>query len=994
MAKIITVNSCHSGLRLLDFGESLNPLSKISLMSYNRMSSSRIICQLALALALCYMPLLAHGADDIFVTGYVYDDLMHMPIPTATIDVIDASDSTAVVSTTANWTYQNYDYIEDTGGFGLDLPRKHYIFIVRNDGYEPQTLDIDLTKLGKRQFNHELDPIYLTRERVHKLNEVSVTATKVKFYNRGDTIVYNADAFQLAEGSMLDALIEQLPGVTLDDNGVIKVNGRTVESLILNGKDFFNGNKELMLKNIGSYMVKNVEVYEKAGFRSEIAGTDVGDSRYVMDVKLKREYMMGISMNAEAGYGSDNRYLGRIFAMGFTPTAQIASFFNANNLNESQKPDKYSSWDPEAMPTGVTRTVAGGVDYNVTPNSRWTFRGSASATHSHETDGTDIVQENYLSGGNTYTYRFNRLNNRSLALETDHAVEYKRPGRYGMQLKPYFRYARRNNHAEDVSAELNAAYNDVTMEFIRNIYAGNSSAAIGNLINRRIETDRVKSRSFNTGGSLMQTFNIPRTGDLLSLEVYGGYDNRRDERFNHYDINFGADPAPADAADRYYKNYPQFHSNFGVQARYSLIINKGLSFNFGYGFEHLYGHETSSLFSIEEEASGSIDEQLPSAMQYLAGFDRDNSYVSRETTDRHKLYAGIHLNKKINGTDNFTMQYRFPLSIDRQRLRYNRGDIDANIERTSAVLDFGNMYFHVSNSKRNFGLNWDLKSQKPSMVSMVDFTDATNPLFIRKGNPGLKNALKFNGKAYYGFSFGHKRNSLSFTAFFDITDNALAYGYTYDSATGVRTGSYHNVKGNLGGSGSIKYTLNANQFYFSNRLEGGRRTSVDLVGYDSPTLARSKVYDLNFSDEMLFSYYFGDNEVSANFSGTNNRFSSNLADFTNQNTWTFRSGVSLLCNLPANFQVSTDFTVFNRRGYTDAALNSDNFIWNARLTYKALKGQLLLMLDGYDMLHDLSNVSYTMNAQARTETIRTVLPRYFMLHLQWRFNYIPKKAKR
>ena len=334
------------------------------------------------------------------------------------------------------------------------MPRKHYILKVWNDGYEPQTLDLDLTKLGKRQFQLNLDPIYLTRERSHNLNEVSVTATKVKFYNRGDTIVYNADAFQLAEGSMLDALIEQLPGVTLDENGVIKVNGRAVESLILNGKDFFNGNKELMLKNIGSYMVKNVEVYDKAGFRSEIAGTDIGDGRYVMDVKLKREYMMGINMNTEAGYGSDNRYLGRIFAMGFTPTAQISAYFNANNLNESQKPQMYSSWTPEQMPTGVTRTLAGGVDYNVTPNDRWTFRGSASATHTHETDGTDVVQENYLSGGNTYTYRFNRLDNRRLALETDHAVEYKRPGHYGMQLKPYFRYARYDNHANDVSAEL------------------------------------------------------------------------------------------------------------------------------------------------------------------------------------------------------------------------------------------------------------------------------------------------------------------------------------------------------------------------------------------------------------------------------------------------------------------------------------------------------------------------------------------------------------
>lgn len=938
----------------------------------------------------------AHGADNIVVSGYVYDDQLHMPIPTATIDVIDAADSTAVASTTANWKYQNNDYIENTGGFSLELPRKRYIFKVWNDGYEPQTFDLDLTKLGKRQFKLKLDPIYLTHERRHELNEVSVTATKVKFYNRGDTIVYNADAFQLAEGSMLDALIEQLPGVTMDDNGVIKVNGRTVESLILNGKDFFNGNKELMLKNIGSYMVKNVEVYDKAGFRSEIAGTDVGDGQYVMDVKLKREYMMGVNMNTEAGYGSDNRYLGRIFVMGFTPTAQISAYFNANNLNESQKPRIYSRWTPEQMPTGVTRTLAGGVDYNVTPDARWTFRGSASATHTHETDGTDMVQENYLSGGNTYAYRFNRQDNRRLALETDHAVEYKRPGQYGMQLKPYFRYARRDNRADNVGAEFNSAFNDMTMEFIRNIYDGNSTAALGNLINRRIETDRLKGHSLNTGGNLMQTFNIPRTDDLLTLEVYGGYDNRHFERFNHFDINFGADPEPADVANRYYKNYPQFHSNVGAQAKYSLIINRGLSFDFSYAFEHLYGKETSSLFNIAEEAVGSgfADGKLPSAIQYQTGFDRDNSYISRETTDRHKLYAGVRVWQKYNESDRFWMQYRFPLSIDRQRLHYTRGYINANLTRTSAVLDFGNLFIQTGNDKKGFWLNWDLKSVKPDMVSMVDFTDATNPLFIRKGNPDLKNALKFSVDMSYKFSFGYQsRNQLRFCADFGLTDNALSYGYTYDSATGIRTGSYHNVKGNLGGHGQIIYRFNSNGFYIYNKLQGGRRTSVDLVGYDSPELIRSKVYDLNFSDDMYFSYSFGGNEVSANFSGTNNRYSSNLADFTNQNTWTFRTGVSLLYNLPANFQISTDFTVFNRRGYIDAALNTDNFIWNARLTYTALKGQLLLMLDGYDMLHNLSNVSYTMNAQARTETIRTVLPRYFMFHLQWRFNHIPQKPK-
>lgn len=940
---------------------------------------------------------MAENAGDIIVLGTVFDETWHMPISTANVCIIDPADSSVVATSTSGGRIQYGERIEYTGEYSLgNLSRRNYILKVWNDGYEPQTLDLDLTKLGKRQFEYETAPIYLARERRHQLNEVSVTATKVKFYNRGDTIVYNADAFQLAEGSMLDALIEQLPGVTIDDGGVIKVNGRTVESLILNGKDFFNGNKELMLKNIGSYMVRNVEVYDKAGFGSEIAGTDIGDGQYVMDVKLKREYMMGLNMNTEAGYGSDNRYLGRIFAMGFTLTAQISAYFNANNLNESQKPQIYSRWTPEQMPTGVTRTLAGGVDYNVTPDERWTFRGSASATHTHETDGTDIVQENYFSGGNTYTYRFNRLDNRRLALETDHTVEYKRPGHYGMQLKPYFRYACYDNQAEDVSAELNAAFNDMTMEFIRNIYAGNSAAALGNLINRRIETDRYKGHSLNTGGNLMQTINIPRTVDLLTFELYGAYDNRHDERFNHFDINFSADPVPVDVANRYSMNFPQYHSNIGAQAKYSLIINRGLSFDFGYAFEHLYGKETSSLFNIAEEAAGYgfTDGKLPSAIQYQTGFDRGNSYISRETTDRHKLYASIRVWQKYNESDRFWMHYRFPLNIDRDRLHYTRGDINTTLTRISAVMDFGNMFIQTGNDKKGFWLNWDLKSLKPDMVSMVDFIDATNPLFIRKGNPNLKNALKFSVDMNYKFSFGYQsRNQLRFCADFDLTDNALSYGYTYDSATGIRTGSYHNVKGNLGGNAEVIYTFGANGFSVYNKLKGGRRTSVDLVGYDSPELTHSKVYDLNFSDLMHFTYSFGGNQVSANFSGTNNRYSSNLTDFTDQNTWTFRTGVSLLYNLPANFQISTDFTVFNRRGYTDAALNSDNFIWNARITYTALKGQLLLMLDGYDMLHNLSNVSYAINAQARTETIRTVLPRYFMFHLQWRFSHIPQKKK-
>ena len=92
---------------------------------------------------------------------------------------------------------------------------------------------------------------------------MTVKATKVKIYTRGDTVVYNADAFQLAEGSMLDALIRQLPGVELKDDGRILVNGRYVENLLLNGEDFFYGLPSVLLDFLPAYAVYDVKVYDK-----------------------------------------------------------------------------------------------------------------------------------------------------------------------------------------------------------------------------------------------------------------------------------------------------------------------------------------------------------------------------------------------------------------------------------------------------------------------------------------------------------------------------------------------------------------------------------------------------------------------------------------------------------------------------------------------------------------------------------------------------------
>ena len=234
------------------------------------------------------------------------------------------------------------------------------------------------------------------------LGEVTVKATKVKIYTRGDTVVYNADAFQLAEGSMLDALIRQLPGVELKDDGRILVNGRYVENLLLNGEDFFKGEPSVMLENLPAYAVKDVKVYDKDGKLSEFLGRKTGDEELVMDVRLKREYSVGWLANAEGAYGTEERYRARLFGLRFTPHTRFSAFANVNNMNENRQPGYNGEWSPAQLTGGLRSNKNFGVNYMVNEkDGKYKLNGSASYMH-YDTDvRSQTTGVNFLPDGDT-----------------------------------------------------------------------------------------------------------------------------------------------------------------------------------------------------------------------------------------------------------------------------------------------------------------------------------------------------------------------------------------------------------------------------------------------------------------------------------------------------------------------------------------------------------------------------------------------------------------
>lgn len=246
----------------------------------------------------------------------VLDKLTETELYGADFKLIDARTDSVIKSGKASRQWEERGRIVKTSSFKIkDIPfRGQYQLILSCPGYEDSFTEIDGTALDSKQFVLILENILLERK-ARVLKEVTVQASKVKFYHRGDTLVYNADAFVMAEGSMLDDIIRQLPGVELKENGQILVKGQFVESLLLNGKDFFKGKRDLMLRNLAAYTVKDIEVYERQKDIDKLLGDGYGKKVLTMDVKLKKEYHHNFMGNLEVGYGTENRFLGRLFTM-------------------------------------------------------------------------------------------------------------------------------------------------------------------------------------------------------------------------------------------------------------------------------------------------------------------------------------------------------------------------------------------------------------------------------------------------------------------------------------------------------------------------------------------------------------------------------------------------------------------------------------------------------------------------------------------------------
>ena len=881
------------------------------------------------------------------------------------------------------------------------VPKKEaqYILKLSKEGYETLYKDITYEPRGNKGIIifEKTYLKYAPKERV--LGAATVTATRVKFYTKKDTVVFNADAFEMAEGSMLDALIKQLPGVELRDNGQIYVNGRFVESLLLNGENFFDKDRNVMLENLPSYMVNNVKVYERLGEKSRLMKRDMDDKSYVMDINLKKHYSIGWIGNAEGGAGTRDRYLGRFFALRFTRQSRVSLFGNMNNLNETRKPGQNGDWSPGNVRQGQNAHKIFGLDYMVNDRrTRYKLEGWAKAEHDNLTALEQTTGEAFMPNGNVYKRGGNHESQSVTSFNSFHNWLFHNDLTV-IKVAPYVLYEKKKKRGNSYSAALNRDMNGLS-GLTDSLFSGSSEWLRNAVINRVKNEDMQKSDKFFTTATASFTQDLRYFSGFIDAEGYISYKKEHFERFNHYQLDYpSAAGQTGETKNRYYKSPSEMFSYYGrADFWYWLPCNFALVPS--YKYRVLNTRNDNMIYRLEQlDGWGSGKElgALPSEWEYLSTLDKGNSYNQEQNTQEHTISMKINGNHLIlNNKVRFEAYAEFPVVLTRRKFDYVRANIDTVLTKQVAAFNpFVRTSFIWHDWKRRIDIEYDVDTKLYGLSQTLDIRSDDDPLRVTLGNGRLKNSVAHQLDVSYTNNSNRKQRFFNAGVNYNAVRNQIGYSSEYNRATGVYTYRPVNINGNYSVGGNVNYSMaldRKRRWNLSTTTSAQLHNNVDLITVTgSDANPRSKVKTLFLNETVKIDHRFGRQKVGAKAGCSWRNATSAREDFSTINAANFNYGLTGQFELPCGFQLFTDLTMYSRRGYEAHEMNTDELVWNARLSKQVWKKRLTLALEGFDILHNLSAVTHTLNGQGRTETYRNVIPSYGMLHVIYRLNVQPKK---
>ncbi len=830
------------------------------------------------------------------------------------------------------------------------------------------------------------------------LDEATVSAEVPPVTASEDTLVFNTAAFRVPEGSMLEELIKKYPGVDIAEDGTIKINGKTVNRILMKGKDFFGTDKDMALKNISVDAVDKVKFYDKKSDFSRITGIDDGEEETVLDLQMKKGVADGFFSNTDAGGGADFSaehllYRLRNTTSYYNDNAQYTLVLSANNVGDQGFSDGRGRGFGGFGGSGISSPKRAGFNFAY-ENEKIEFGGNVRGDHvsndvkswtSTETFMPQIDRNQFSNGRST------SLNGR-MNLNANFRLEWKPDTMTNIILTPTVSYSNNDFWNESHTATFNENPFEYEKEYGKESYGDVSEELESIAVNDNANESLSLGENFSTSARLQVNRRLNKPGRNITLRGNYSYSYSESESFSLNKVKYYQVTGMATRQQRY-STTPGKNWSYNVNLSYTEPLLKNLFMQLSYSYNQSYKNSDRATYRFDEltdyilEVSPDFTRpELPADLaMYL---DNDLSRYSTYRTQRHE--AGVTFRYV---TDKMNLNAGVTWLPQQTELDYKYQGIDTLFIRKVLNYVSPNIRFRYKWSKQTtLNIRYRGSTSQPSMTDLIDITDDSNPLNITKGNPGLKPSFSNNVNANFNTYNTDAQRGINVFAGYSNTINAITRKATYDEATGATTTQPENINGNWNVNGGFVFNsaIPANtKFTFSTFTDGGYSERVSYISMQGVKgSVKSIAKTVNVSERLTANYRADNWDISLNGFVRYSHSKSSAQPEDRMNVFNFSYGPSVNYTLPwYNIKISTNLSMSSRRGYSDPNANTDELLWNAQVSASFLpKNALTVSLQLYDILQQQSNISRVVEALYRSDSESNAIYSYGMLNLTYKFN--------
>lgn len=925
------------------------------------------------------------------VTGTVVESDTKEPLSLTTVQLLRKDSTMAVGGLTA-----------DNGSFKLTAPADgQYILKVTSVGFKTVTRNVTIAG-GK---NAGLGTLAMSVDAI-MLKGAVATGHAAKVTTKEDTFIYNAAAYRTPEGSVVEELVKRLPGAQMDDDGNIKINGKEVKKILVDGKEFMTGDTKTALKNLPTSIIEKIKAYDEKSDLSRISGIDDGNDQTVLDFGIKKGMNRGFMSNADLAAGTRERYAARVMAAQMNSDLRVMGMFNANNVGGMGFGGGRRGGG--AGRRGLTAPKMAGVNLNYEKKDKLKFDASLRWNHSDGDTWTKSSTEHFVSTTGSFGNSRNQNYSRSNSWNGQMRLEWQPDTMTTISFRPNFSYS--TNDGSSMSSS--GTFNEDPFLYTSDPLSPDALDMLGDMdliVNSRRNNSISYSDSKNVGGMLQLNRRLSNTGRNVTLQVNGSYSESGSKSLQANNVHLYQKKNHLGLDSTYQTNRynltPQKNYNYSIRATYSEPIMKATFLQFSYEFQYKYTKSDRSTYDFSNLGEDYFDGLSPFYRgwdSYLARLenpfgnylDKDLSRFSEYTNYIHDIQVMLRIIRKAyNFNVGLTLLPQKTHFV--QHYKGHNADTVRTVTNFTPTADFRWKISKVSQLR----FNYRGRTSQPSMTDLLDITDDSNPLSITKGNPGLKPSFSNNFFIRYNNYIQNHQQGMGANLRFQTVSNSIANKVTYDPVTGGRTSRPENINGNwsVNGDGFYNIAIDTTGYFNVNTTTGFGYTNS--VGYldlhrDGNTV-KSITKSTSINERLAASYRNEWIEFEVNGTVEYNHSSNKLQPNSNLDTWRYSYGFNTNLTMPWGTSLSTDLNMNSRRGYNDESLNTNELIWNVQMSHSFLKGKnLIVMLQFYDILHEQSNISRAINAMGRTDTEYNSITNYAMLHVVYRLNLFGGKAAR